>query len=93
MNSSGRVIFQGLERSSSSPSSLIGGPRMKNRGIERSYSANVRVTPVLNVPVCSSKSSVFGFQLFPNNNSLRRDAGGGSGNSAASRGHVSKIRA
>lgn len=70
MNSSGKVVFQSLERSSSSPSSFNGGPRFKLRGMERSYSANVRVTPVLNVPVCSlrgsSKSvSVFGFgQLF-----------------------------
>jgi len=70
MNSSGKIVFQSLERSSSSPSSFNGGPRYKQRGMERSYSANVRVTPVLNVPVCSlrgsSKSgSVFGFgQLF-----------------------------
>ncbi|KAK1584713.1 hypothetical protein Q3G72_035569 [Acer saccharum] len=70
MNSSGKIVFQSLERSSSSPSSFNGGPRFKHRGMERSYSANVRVTPVLNVPVCSlrgsSKSgSVFGFgQLF-----------------------------
>lgn len=71
MNSSGKVVFQSLERSSSSPSTFNGGPRVKHRGMERSYSANVvRVTPVLNVPVCSlrgsSKSgSVFGFgQLF-----------------------------
>ncbi|KAG0478824.1 hypothetical protein HPP92_013543 [Vanilla planifolia] len=71
MDPSGRVIFQGLERSSSSPSSFNGGPRAKLRGIERSYSANVRAPSVLNVPVCSllgsSKSSVsvFGFgQLF-----------------------------
>ncbi|ONI12078.1 hypothetical protein PRUPE_4G143300 [Prunus persica] len=70
MNSSGKIVFQSLERSSSSPSSFNGGPRLKHRGMERSYSANVRVTPVLNVPVCSlrgsSKSgSVFGFgQLF-----------------------------
>ncbi|KAG0477147.1 hypothetical protein HPP92_013988 [Vanilla planifolia] len=62
---------RGLERSSSSPSSFNGGPRAKLRGIERSYSANVRAPSVLNVPVCSllgsSKSSVsvFGFgQLF-----------------------------
>ncbi|KAL4310353.1 hypothetical protein GQ457_01G002850 [Hibiscus cannabinus] len=66
MNSSGKIIFQSLERSSSSPSSFNGGPRSKQRGVERSYSANVRITPVLNVPVCSlrgsSKSgSVFGF--------------------------------
>lgn len=70
MNSSGKIVFQSLERSSSSPSSFNGGPRFKHRGMERSYSANVRITPVLNVPVCSlrvsSKSgSVFGFgQLF-----------------------------
>ncbi|XP_011043344.1 PREDICTED: uncharacterized protein LOC105138824 [Populus euphratica] len=70
MNSSGKIVFQSLERSSSSPSSFNGGPRYKQRGMERSYSANVRVAPVLNVPVCSlrgsSKSgSVFGFgQLF-----------------------------
>lgn len=71
MNACGRVVFQGLERSSSSPGSFNGGPRAKHRAVERSYSANVvRVSPVLNVPVCSlrgsSKSvSVFGFgQLF-----------------------------
>ncbi|XP_038878848.1 uncharacterized serine-rich protein C215.13-like [Benincasa hispida] len=67
MNSSGKIVFHNLERSSSSPSSFNGGPKFKSRGMERSYSANVRVTPVLNVPVCSSlrgssKSvSVFGF--------------------------------
>ncbi|GMJ09981.1 hypothetical protein like AT1G56020 [Hibiscus trionum] len=70
MNSSGKIIFQSLERSSSSPSSFNGGPKFKQRGMERSYSANVRVTPVLNVPVCSLRGasktgSVFGFgQLF-----------------------------
>lgn len=71
MNPSGKVVFQSLERSSSSPSSFNGGrPKYTHRGMERSYSANVvRVTPVLNVPVCSlrgsSKSGVFGFgQLF-----------------------------
>ncbi|KAK8706424.1 hypothetical protein V6N13_049991 [Hibiscus sabdariffa] len=70
LNSSGKIVFQSLERSSSSPSSFNGGPRFKHRGMERSYSANVWITPVLNVPVCSligsSKSgSVFGFgQLF-----------------------------
>ncbi|KAG1348005.1 hypothetical protein COCNU_06G018340 [Cocos nucifera] len=62
MNASGKVVFQGLERSSSSPSSFSGGPRIKYRSMERSYSANVRVTPVLNVPVCSLRgSSKFGF--------------------------------
>ncbi|XP_022136380.1 uncharacterized protein LOC111008104 [Momordica charantia] len=71
MNSSGKIVFHNLERSSSSPSSFNGGPKFKQRGMERSYSANVRVTPVLNVPVCSSlrgsskSASVFGFgQLF-----------------------------
>ncbi|EPS64128.1 hypothetical protein M569_10654, partial [Genlisea aurea] len=69
INSSGKIVFHGLERSSSSPSTLNGGPRHKHRvGMERSYSANVRITPVLNVPVCSlrgsSKSGVFGFSLF-----------------------------
>ncbi|KAG5245406.1 serine-rich protein [Salix suchowensis] len=68
LNSSGKIVFQSLERSSSSPSSFNGGPRYKHRGMERSYSANVRVTPVLNVPVCSlrgSSKSGFGFgQLF-----------------------------
>ncbi|KAK1417967.1 hypothetical protein QVD17_27103 [Tagetes erecta] len=72
MNSSGKIVFQSLERSSSSPSSLNGGPRFKHRGMERSYSANVRITPVLNVPVCSlrgsSKSgSMFGFPIFSSN--------------------------
>ncbi|KAL3614865.1 hypothetical protein CASFOL_040526 [Castilleja foliolosa] len=65
MNSSGKIVFHGLERSSSSPSAFNGGNRpYKSRGMERSYSANVRITPVLNVPVCtlrgSSKSGVFG---------------------------------
>ncbi|XWS27513.1 hypothetical protein CRYUN_Cryun26dG0121300 [Craigia yunnanensis] len=89
MNSSGKIVFQSLERSSSSPSSFNGGPRFKQRGMERSYSANVRITPVLNVPVCSlrgsSKSgSVFGFgQLF--SSSPQKNAYGGS-----SKGHQSK---
>lgn len=86
MNSSGKIVFHSLERSCSSPSSFNGSLRNKDlhhrnlrqkenwRGMERSYSANVRVTPVLNVPVCSlraskgaasSKGTMFGFgQLF-----------------------------
>lgn len=70
MNSSGKIVFHNLGRSASSPSSFNGGPRYKHGGgVERSYSANVRVTTVLNVPVCSSlrsssKSGVFGFPLF-----------------------------
>ncbi|XAR56875.1 hypothetical protein NMG60_11037504 [Bertholletia excelsa] len=91
MNSSGKIVFQGLERSSSSPSSFNGGPRFKHRGMERSYSANVRITPVLNVPVCSlrgsSKSSVFGFQLF--SSPQKRTAGGGGG---VNRGQVSNSK-
>ncbi|GAV74886.1 hypothetical protein CFOL_v3_18366 [Cephalotus follicularis] len=89
MNSSGKIVFQSLERSSSSPSSFNGGPRYKHRGMERSYSANVRVTPVLNVPVCSlrgsSKSgSVFGFGQFFSSSPQKRDCpslngGGGVG--------------
>uniref|UniRef100_A0A1D1YPT5 Uncharacterized protein n=1 Tax=Anthurium amnicola TaxID=1678845 RepID=A0A1D1YPT5_9ARAE len=89
MNSSGKVVFQSLERSSSSPSTFNGGPRVKHRGMERSYSANVvRVTPVLNVPVCSlrgsSKSgSVFGFgQLF---SSPHKKDGAPSSSAAAAR--------
>ncbi|KAJ7948898.1 Serine/arginine repetitive matrix-like protein [Quillaja saponaria] len=85
MNSSGKIVFQSLERSSSSPSSFNGGPKYKHRGMERSYSANVRVTPVLNVPVCSlrgsSKSgSVFGFgQLFSSSPQKRESSGNGGG--------------
>ncbi|KAL6196739.1 hypothetical protein ACLB2K_032353 [Fragaria x ananassa] len=78
MNSSGKIVFQSLERSSSSPSSFNGGPRPKHRGMERSYSANVRVTPVLNVPVCSLRgSSKTGFglgQLF--SSPQKRDSNG-----------------
>jgi hypothetical protein len=70
LNAAGRVVFTGLERSSSSPGSFNGGQRVKYRGIERSYSANVngvRIAPVLNVPVCSLRGSrksvsVFGFE-------------------------------
>ncbi|XP_020598479.1 uncharacterized protein LOC110038063 [Phalaenopsis equestris] len=70
MDPSGRIIFQGLERSSSSPGSFNGRPRTKFRGMERSFSAHVRVPSVLNVPVCSLRRSskpvsLFGFgQLF-----------------------------
>ncbi|CAA2980586.1 Hypothetical predicted protein, partial [Olea europaea subsp. europaea] len=64
MNSSGKVVFNNLERSSSSPGSFNDGPKYKHRGMERSYSTTIRVTPVLNVSVCSlrrsSKAGVFG---------------------------------
>ncbi|CAN6236265.1 unnamed protein product [Urochloa humidicola] len=52
VSASGRVVFRGLERCSSTPASAagIGGPRRpRPRGMERSYSANVRVDPVINV--------------------------------------------
>ncbi|KAL6538517.1 hypothetical protein OROGR_012505 [Orobanche gracilis] len=64
MNSYGKIVFQGLERSSSSssPGTFNGGHKpYKSRGIPRSYSANVRVTPVLNVGV---------FGLFSNTNTV-----------------------
>ncbi|KAK1397818.1 S-adenosyl-L-methionine-dependent methyltransferases superfamily protein [Heracleum sosnowskyi] len=83
INSSGKIVFQSLERSSSSPSSFNGGPRYKHRGVERSYSANVRVTPVLNVPVCSKSGNVFGIPIFsapPH----KRDSGANCGNSSRS---------
>jgi hypothetical protein len=60
LNAAGKVVFNGLGRSSSSPSSLAGGRRHRNAGpggMERSYSAHVRVAPVLNVPVCSLRGS------------------------------------
>ncbi|KAI3703747.1 hypothetical protein L1987_73941 [Smallanthus sonchifolius] len=82
MNSSGKIVFHSLERSSSSPSSLNGGPRFKHRGMERSYSANVRITPVLNVPVCSLRGSsksggMFGFPIF---SQQKREASSSSSN-------------
>ncbi|KAF8651199.1 hypothetical protein HU200_063442 [Digitaria exilis] len=51
VSASGRVVFRGLERCSSTPASAgIGGARRpRPRGMERSYSANVRVDPVINV--------------------------------------------
>ncbi|KAJ1278022.1 hypothetical protein BS78_04G048200 [Paspalum vaginatum] len=61
MNASGKIVFQGLERSSSSPAgSAHSSLRSRSRVMDRSYSAGVRATPVvLNVPVCSRP--VFGF--------------------------------
>lgn len=92
MNSSGKIVFHSLERSSSSPSSFNGGPRYKHRGMERSYSANVRVTPVLNVPVCSLRGSsksggVFGFPLFSAPPQKRGGAATGGGGGNGSRSH------
>ncbi|KAJ0249380.1 hypothetical protein HA466_0148840 [Hirschfeldia incana] len=69
LNASGKIVFHGLERSSSSPGNFTGGPRMKHHhGMPRSQSANVRITPVLNVPVSSlrggSKPGLSFGQLF-----------------------------
>uniref|UniRef100_A0A1J3HYC6 Uncharacterized protein n=1 Tax=Noccaea caerulescens TaxID=107243 RepID=A0A1J3HYC6_NOCCA len=70
LNASGKIVYHGLERSSSSPGSFTGGPRMKqHHGMPRSYSANVRITPVLNVPVSSLKSGLFFGQLFSSSSS------------------------
>lgn len=50
VSATGRVVFRGLERCSSTPASGGIGPRRpRPRGMERSYSANVRVDPVINV--------------------------------------------
>ncbi|CAN6967729.1 hypothetical protein IGI04_021316 [Brassica rapa subsp. trilocularis] len=80
LNASGKIVFHGLERSSSSPGSFTGGPRLKqHHGMPRSYSANVRVSPVLNVPVSSLKSSIFFGQMFsssPGNNKSQLQSNG-----------------
>ena len=58
LNASGKIVFHGLERSSSSPGNFTGGPRMKHHhGMPRSQSANVRITPVLNVPLSSLRGA------------------------------------
>ncbi|ESQ48729.1 hypothetical protein EUTSA_v10021938mg [Eutrema salsugineum] len=74
LNASGKIVFHGLERSSSSPGNFTGGPRMKHHhGMPRSHSANVRIAPVLNVPVSSlrggPKSGLFFGQLFSSSSS------------------------
>nr|GMC51655.1 uncharacterized serine-rich protein C215.13-like [Ipomoea batatas] len=99
MNSSGKIVFHSLERSSSSPSSLNGEPKYKHRGMERSYSANVRVTRVLNVPVCSLRSSskppgVFGFPLFCSSSQQKKEAAGSSngGNGVGYKNHQGSSR-
>ncbi|XP_010501235.1 PREDICTED: uncharacterized protein LOC104778474 [Camelina sativa] len=81
LNASGKIVFHGLERSSSSPGSFTGGPRMKqHHGMPRSYSANVRITPVLNVPVCSLKSGLFFGQLFSSSSSSSSSSSPSPGN-------------
>ncbi|CAH8381524.1 unnamed protein product [Eruca vesicaria subsp. sativa] len=77
LNASGKIVFHGLERSSSSPGNFTGGPRMKHHhGMPRSHSANVRIAPVvLNVPVSSlrgggaSKPGLSFGQLFTSSSS------------------------
>ncbi|KAE8766326.1 putative protein TPRXL [Hordeum vulgare] len=51
VSASGRVVFRGLERCSSTPAAAGVGSlrRPRPRGMERSYSTNVRVDPVINV--------------------------------------------
>ncbi|KAL0900261.1 hypothetical protein Bca101_084222 [Brassica carinata] len=76
LNASGKIVFHGLERSSSSPGNFTGGPRLKqHHGMPRSQSAHVRVTPVLNVPVSSlrggPKSGLFFGQLFTSSSANR----------------------
>ncbi|KAG2305748.1 hypothetical protein Bca52824_025496 [Brassica carinata] len=76
LNASGKIVFHGLE-SSSSPGNFTGGPRLKqHHGMPRSQSAHVRVTPVLNVPVSSlrggPKSGLFFGQLFTSSSSANR---------------------
>lgn len=102
LNSSGKIVFQSLERSSSSPSSFNGGTSgYRHRGMERSYSANVRVTPVLNVPVCSIRggSVIFG-QFFSSSStsssslasSQHNRTGSFSSNNRASSHHINRGR-
>ncbi|AAC17050.1 Contains similarity to YELA protein gb/U63062 from Dictyostelium discoideum [Arabidopsis thaliana] len=96
LNSSGKIVFQNLERSSSSPSSFNGGTSgYRHRGMERSYSSNVRVTPVLNVPVCSIRggSVVFG-QFFSSSSSSSSSQNNRTGNNNNNRAscHISRGR-
>jgi hypothetical protein len=85
MNSSGKIVFQGLERSSSSPRSLHATSRSRpHRAVDRSYSSGVRVAPVvLNVPVCSRP--VFGFLKDRKDHSSSHSAAKDANNSAAAR--------
>ncbi|XP_071702862.1 uncharacterized protein [Rutidosis leptorrhynchoides] len=84
MNSSGKIVFHSLDRSSSSPSTFNGGPRFKYKGMERSYSANVRITPVLNVPIYSKSGNVFGLPLFSSSSALSHKQDGTSGSNRGS---------
>ncbi|KAM0825307.1 hypothetical protein ACQ4PT_056110 [Festuca glaucescens] len=95
LNAAGKVVFNGLGRSSSSPSSLAGGRRHRTGngsggGMERSYSAHVRVTPVLNVPVCRKSVSVFGIDRLFSPSSASTAA---AAHAAAKKGKVAKKEA
>ncbi|XP_009406580.2 uncharacterized protein LOC103989458 [Musa acuminata AAA Group] len=91
MNASGKVVFQGLERSSSSPGSFHGGGhhhhhRVKPyRGMERSYSANVRVAPVLNVVPVGSLRVGLGQLFSPIKKERDVNSHNGGGSSSSSR--------
>ncbi|KAG2282111.1 hypothetical protein Bca4012_050637 [Brassica carinata] len=79
LNSSGKIVFQSLEPSSSSP----GGGGYRNRGVERSYSVNLSVAPVLNVPVCSVRGgSVIFSHFFSSTSSQHNKTGNGSNHRA-----------
>ncbi|ONM13840.1 translation initiation factor IF-2 [Zea mays] len=70
VSASGRVVFRGLERCSSTPASAGAAPRRpRPRGMERSYSANVRVDPVINV-------FGFGHLFMPSSPAKERDVAG-----------------
>lgn len=94
MNSSGKIVFQNLGRSSSSPSTYGSGPRAKSRAMERSYSSSVRITPVLNVPVCSlrgSSKSVFGMFSQQKKDSKKELSSSSSSSSSGNNRSVCKI--
>ncbi|CAD6266969.1 unnamed protein product [Miscanthus lutarioriparius] len=89
LNAAGKVVFNGLGRSSSNPSSLAGGRRHRNAGpgsggMERSYSAHVRVAPVLNVPVCSLRGSRKSVSVFGIDRLFSPSGAAGSSSSSSS---------
>ncbi|KAK8660200.1 hypothetical protein V6N13_051134 [Hibiscus sabdariffa] len=84
MNSSGKVMFQSLERSSRNPSSFNGDPRFKQKRVmERSYSA----LNVVLVRGSSKSASAFGFF---SSSSPQKSANGGSSNGHRSNGRSKK---
>jgi hypothetical protein len=85
MNSSGKIVFQELERSSSSPCSFHAASKSRSRAaVDRSYSSGVRVAPVvLNMPVCSRP--VFGFFKDKKDSGAAKDAAASAAAAAAAR--------